>query len=199
MFIGVDEAGRGAFCGSLIVGFSISLIEQPITHEIKDSKLQKLPAILKTLAKMDTVTFFYQEITPPEIDTTNINQRITNKINAFLANYKNATVFIDEIGGAKYLQEIKEKNPTLMIFMQPRMDQINGCTRLAGMYAKKIREEKLTFITNKYPGIKIGYPAHKQELAFLEQNFLREDTHLFRWSWAPLQNIKKKLETIPNK
>ncbi len=208
--MGIDEAGRGSLIGPMIVGGVVieeDALEKLKASGVKDSKQlsperrEKLIGVIRRVASWIGIV----EVTPREIDKTNLN---TITLNAMCWLLKNAisdhessleVVYIDNVSGIKeymvlrklsFLEKDAEKplrKPKIVI--EPKADRKYLPVAAASIVAKVIRDKILLSYKEKYGLEGSGYPSDTKTTSWLFKNIKEIPTDIVRWKWKTVRNL----------
>lgn len=157
--IGIDEVGRGAFAGPLIVGAVVFDKENPLLSEINDSKLLK-PLKRNELSKIIEQCSFCSTVASIPVSTINklgigkANQMAFRKVISQIRkiiNHEKLFVLVDGFH-VKYLRGIGLKNQKAII----KGDQKSVSIAAASIIAKVHRDRLMRSLSKKYPVYKFG-------------------------------------------
>lgn len=171
---GIDEAGRGALLGPLVVaGVSMPQGFLPWLEGlgVKDSKLLSHPAREKLFHAFIArgITFFYSHISPARIDNTSLTvleQQESIKIINALAPHK---VLLDVPargrGIERYCQIIALGiAPTIEVIGGNKFDAAHPVVSAASVVAKVMRERAIAVLKKEYGDFGSGYPNRRTVL-----------------------------------
>lgn len=202
MLMGIDEAGRGAVLGPLVIA-GIGILEEKIPElsklNVKDSKQLTRAAREKLYAKIKAIAdeIHIIKISPQEIDNavfsdkTNLNWLEAEKIAQIINKSKASCVYIDcpSPNIRSYTAFLKKllriKDTTLVI--SHKADIKYKIVSAASIIAKVERDMDIDQIKSKYGDCGPGYPANQITKKFIEENF-EKYPWLFRKSWATISN-----------
>lgn len=199
---GIDEAGRGAVIGPLViagVSFKQHKINKLKELGIVDSKMltpKKREVLFEKIVK-EADSIFICRIKPFLIDSYVKNNRL-NKLEAkFMTiisdNLIANKIIIDscDINLERFKSEIKNnmKNNKITIYTFHKADQDSVIVSAASIIAKVTRDKeikKINDILNQEVGS--GYPSDPKTKIFLDTNYLSIQSHPFiRQSWKPIK------------
>ncbi|MBI5872449.1 ribonuclease HII [archaeon] len=210
--LGIDEAGRGAvigplvLAGALIEDKNIPKLEQ---LKVRDSKELSPRQREMLFNKIKTVLLTYEiiKLSPREIDNavqskhTNLNWLEADKSALIINKLEPDKAVLDcpSPNCRAYMNFIREKlkNKNLKIVAEHKADQKYKIVSAASILAKVVRDLEIEKIKQKYGDCGPGYPANEITQRFLKEN---KDKHLdiIRYSWATMKNAKRneKQETL---
>jgi len=145
--IGIDEAGRGAWCGPLVAA-AVCLPEDFILDGLTDSK--KLSENKRKeyyeLIKQNALAYSIQEITPSEIDKNGLSWA---NIQAMERAGLNVAEKVDKVSVYVIDQSpCKSLNPYIMM---PKADSTSMSVAAASVLAKVYRDELMYAFSDQYP------------------------------------------------
>lgn len=213
--MGIDEAGRGSLIGPMIVAGVVieeNALEKLRASGVRDSKQlsperrEKLIGVIRRGASWIGIV----EVTPREIDETNLN---TITLNAMCWLLKNAindhesdleVVYIDNVSGIKEYMVLRklgslEKNlgrslhkPKIVI--EPKADRKYLPVAAASIVAKVIRDKILLSYKEKYGLEGSGYPSDTRTTSWLFKNIKEVPPDIVRWKWKTVRNLDPRKE-----
>jgi len=206
--LGVDEAGRGAVIGPLVIaGIKIDEKDEPALKKlgVKDSKLltrvqreRLYPEILKMIK--DHVVI---KITAKEIDelrkTINLNKIEAVKTAEIIKIMKADKAIIDapQVSVDKYRIMLESLSKTkTKIVCENYADVNHPACSAASIIAKVERDWEVDEIAKKVGyNVGVGYPHDEKTIDFLKKA-LKEKKHLeyIRFSWATVEELMEKKE-----
>jgi len=159
--IGIDEAGRGAWCGPLVAA-AVCLPEDFILDGLTDSK--KLSENKRKeyyeLIKENAISYSIQEISAKEIDKNGLswaNIQAMERAGLYVAEKVNKVgVFVIDQSPCKSL------NPHVML---PKADSTSMSVAAASVLAKVYRDELMYAFSNQYPDY-----CYQQNKGYIDQN-----------------------------
>jgi ribonuclease HII len=204
LICGIDEAGRGAVIGPLVLaGIAIKESDNEKLEKInvKDSKLltQEKRAELFTKILSIAVSYKIIIIQPPEIDIA-VSRTELNWLEA-----RHSAVIIDELSPDKAIIDCPTPNIILyknylaklvakgaLLCPEHRADLNYPVVSAASIIAKVTRDKEIENIKN---AIRIdfgsGYPSDPLTVDFLERN-LKKHSEIFRKSWMTVKIFREK-------
>lgn len=179
--IGIDEVGRGAWAGPLVVG--AVLLRKPITG-LKDSKQltkvqrQKLDYLIRQSAEYMGLGW----VGPAEVDSLGLTKALTlackRAIEHAPAGYD---IVID--GNINFLKDVPRTSSLI------KGDQLIPSIAAASIVAKVARDEYMSKLSEKYPGYgfaeHVGYGTAKHSYALNEIGV----SNIHRLSFKPVQAV----------
>ena len=204
--LGIDEAGRGALIGPLVI--SGVLMEDHKLHTIdglKDSKKltpkqrEKIFKELSTKTKSITI-----KIPPHEIDEAlesqhlNLNWLEALHIAKLINSFKPDKVIIDcPSPNIKAYEEYIKRHLSVKpkLVLEHKADEKHAIVALASILAKVTRDTEVKKIEERIKKtIGSGYPADEITQKFLKEHH-EEHASIFRKSWEPYKRLRQtKLE-----
>lgn len=198
--LGIDEAGRGAVIGPLVVGGTCILFENLAYLKnigVRDSKKlvhKKREEIFESFKK-ENILFHFFEITPKEIDVESLNDieiTYTIKLIKFFSPEK---VFLDVPargrGIEKYCDKIrKEISKDIEVIGGNKFDDIHRIVGAASIVAKVARERAIERLKKNYGDFGSGYPnARTVEYIKDHYNLMKP---IVRMKWKTIKRLKIK-------
>ncbi len=191
--IGIDEVGRGAWAGPLVVG-AVILPRNKRLYKIRDSKLltrekreQLFPKITNWVSG-----WAVGEVSSFEIDKLGLSKSIQLAAQRAIFNLRINIDFVLIDGNWNYLKDIYPKNFRTI----KSGDSLCLSIATASILAKFIRDRKLTELHSLYPNYNFknnkGYPT-KEHINNLSQ-FGPCEIH--RQSYAPIKSYSKNIKEI---
>jgi ribonuclease HII len=207
---GVDDAGRGAVIGPLVVaGVLVEDEDLPCLTDIgvKDSKClspdrrEDLAIEIRKLA----VGLHVEKLLPEEIDKVVTTGRKLHRLNRLEAvamakvieALKPDTVYVDasDVLADRFGQHIEEElSFKTRIVSEHKADKRYPIVSAASIIAKVERDNAISMLRQRYGSIGCGYPTDPQTLIFLE-NWITElgaYPDFVRKSWKPAKRLKHK-------
>ena len=210
LLAGVDDAGRGAVIGPLVIAGI--LLDENDLHElevlkVKDSKLLSplrrewfAEEIEKIALKYHVVKF-----SPAEIDRVVIQGRKYHRLNRLEAcgmaevilNLKPDIAFVDasDVVASRFREHILERLPFKVdVVSEHKADRNYPIVSAASILAKVTRDAEVAKLRNEYGDIGSGYASDYRAKNFLER-WMREHgsyPECVRTSWETAKRIKTK-------
>ena len=212
---GIDEAGRGAIIGPLVIAGVVvdEKTEKKLKRiGVKDSKLlsplkrKELAGKIEELRK-DTVVMKIPacKITSYMKDGINLNQIEAMKMAEIINFVKADVIYVDcpqnfskkmSINKfKKYLEKfLDEKNVEMIV--ENYLDENVPVVSAASIIAKVERDESIEKIKRKFNfDVGNGYPSDPRALEFVKLSILEGvGSSYVRWLWNPVEEIVKRLE-----
>lgn len=196
-FCGIDEAGRGAVIGPLVVaGVLIEKREEGVLKEIgvKDSKLlspQKREEIFKQLKRWK-VKFHFFEILPKTIDRRSINELEIKAASRIIKKFHPAKVFLDVPAAGKGIENYCNKirahiSQDIEVIGGNKFDSIHLVVGAASIVAKVMREKAIARLKKKYGEFGSGYP-NERTITYLQANYERLKP-IVRMKWKTVRSV----------
>jgi ribonuclease HII len=205
---GVDEAGRGAVIGPLVIaGVLVEEENLPTLKEIgvKDSKLLS-PHKRETLAveiKRIVQNFNVEKLQPREIDVAVRSGRKLHKLNRLEAQtmakvieaLRPDRVYVDasDVLEERFKHHILECMPfRVKIISEHKADRNYVAVSAASIIAKVERDREIAQLANVYGDFGSGYPSDPRTAAFLKRCCEKsaEYPDFVRKSWKPAKKAK---------
>jgi ribonuclease HII len=208
LIAGVDDAGRGAIIGPLIIAGVLSEekdLPKLVALKVKDSKLlsPKRRTELSEAIRALGLKYHVEKLWPKEIDKV-VNSHIKlQKLNRLEAQTmakviealkpNMAIVDASDVNEARYKEHILESlSYKPEIISEHKADRNFPIVSAASIIAKVERDKAIAELTQKFGEMGCGYPTDPQTIAFLE-NWLRqydEYPDFVRKSWKPAKKLK---------
>lgn len=205
---GVDEAGRGAVIGPLIIAGV--LIEEDSLEAlqhlgVKDSKLLT-PSRRRELSekiKDAVLRYAYSELSPAQIDRVVLYGKKYRRLNYLemvamarvIQELRPDRVIVDppDVNPDRCIQEIRKMLPfKVEILSEPRADHIYPVVSAASILAKVRRDERIFDLREKYGDLGSGYPSDRKTRSFLKRILKKEEgcPPFVRSSWATVKHLR---------
>ena len=209
---GVDDAGRGAIIGPLVVAGIVierGLLPKLLSVGVKDSKLLSPNRREKLIEEIINLVNDYHivKLAPKEIDRVVEGGRRLHKLNRLEAkamaevilNLKPDIVYVDasDVSPERFKAHILEELPfNVRIISKHKADRIYPVVSAASIIAKVERDREITELSKRYGDIGSGYATDPKTIMFLENWIRRFGSYpdFVRKSWKPAKRIKRKLE-----
>jgi len=213
LIAGVDDAGRGAIIGPLVIA-GVLLDEQDIQKlvalRVKDSKLlspkrrEELSEAIRPLA----LKYHVEKLWPKEIDRVVDSHIKLQKLNRLEAQTMakvidalrpdKAIVDASDVNEARYKEHILESlSYKPEIISEHKADRNYPIVSAASIIAKVERDKAIAELTRKFGEMGCGYPTDSQTIAFLEEWLRQYDEYpdFVRRSWKPAKKLKREKAT----
>jgi ribonuclease HII len=212
---GVDEAGRGAVVGPMVVA-GVSFREKDMSElrriGVKDSKELSRK---KRAEKYGQIVGIARSICISVVQTTEIDDHVSlNRLNHLEAlamaqvidNMNADSIFVDccDVNQEKFKSNIlcnikrrvRIKKGKLHIFSFHHADSLHLAVSAASIVAKVIREEELDSIKKLHHEIGSGYPSDKKTAGFIRSWIEKAGVAppFVRNSWLPVKKLLKERE-----
>lgn len=196
---GIDEAGRGAVIGPLVVaGVFMEEEEDRILVEIgvKDSKLlspQKREEIFHELEERK-IEFHYFEILPAKIDRYIINALEIETVTRLLNQARPDRVLLDVPafgrGIERYCDKVRErlKDKSIDVIGGNKFDMNYAIVGAASIVAKVMRDRKIKELKGVYGDFGSGYPTSRTT-EFIRANY-DSIKPIVRMKWKTIEKLK---------
>jgi ribonuclease HII len=205
---GVDDAGRGAIIGPLVIA-GVLLKEEDLPKlvalRVKDSKLlspkrrEELTEPIKKLA----IKYHVEKLWPAEIDKvvdSHIKLQKLNRLEAqtmakVIEALKPDIAYVDasDVNEARYGEHIQEHlTYKPQIVSEHKADRNYPIVSAASIIAKTERDKAITELKQKYGELGCGYPTDPTTIRFLENWLEQHDEYpdFVRKSWKPAKKLK---------
>lgn len=199
---GVDEAGRGAIIGPLVVA-GISIRESKIARlsemGVKDSKMLTPKARARLFGEILKVvdSVCVRKVAADEVDGSVMIKglnRLEAKVMAGVIDDISADeVYVDccDVNPARYKEYMEQhlsRRPKRLHSMH-HADSINVVVSAASIIAKITRDQEIQEIRNRYRSIGSGYPSDEKTMRFIKRWVAKngEAPEFARKSWKPLR------------
>jgi len=208
LIAGVDDAGRGAIIGPLVIAgvlFREEDLPKLVEIGVKDSKLlsprrrEQLAAEVKKLS----VKLHVVKLTPAEIDKVVETGRKLHKLNWLEAqamarvietlNPDVAYVDASDTVAERFKNQILDCLPfKVEVISEHKADKKYPVVSAASIIAKVERDKDLLKIKEKHGDLGCGYPTDPRTIKFLEDYLRRHGCHpdFVRKSWKPAKKLK---------
>ncbi len=202
--LGIDEAGRGALIGPLVIGgfliddeFEEKLIEMGVkdSKQLTPKKREEIYNQLIKLGKHKTI-----KISPMEIDMRskigNLNTLEISKMIKIIKEFKPDLVIIDSPSRneEKVMNKIVEETGCEAI-IKCKADALYKVVGAASIIAKHERDLEIKKIENEInEKIGSGYPSDPTTIKFAKQAIQKSKYRKYiRKSWITIENLSQKL------
>lgn len=214
---GIDEAGRGAVIGPLVIA-GVLMDEEVFLKlnelGVKDSKLltahrrEVLSAEIRKLVK----DFHVVKLWPKEIDVAVNSGRKLHKLNRLEAEtmarvieaLKPDKVYVDaaDVLEQRFKHHILEcLSFKARIVSEHKADRNYVVVSAASIIAKVERDREIAVLASKYGDFGSGYPSDPRTVSFLTECIAKESKYpdFIRKSWRPAKKAKNEKGWIQNK
>jgi ribonuclease HII len=200
--LGIDEAGRGACIGPLVIcGIMCEEEEVKLLQQIgvKDSKKltkkerERMVPLIKELSE----EIWIKEIPPKRIDKENINELCLKEVSEIIKNSSPHLAMIDAPvrrgEEEEYVAKVKKKIKPLKIeiIASPQLDVTSTIVASASIVAKTKRDKTIEELHLNYGNFGSGYPGDEITQKWLKNWYTFSD--IVRKKWTPVKKaiIKK--------
>ncbi len=205
LICGIDEAGRGAVLGPLVVAgvcFHEDEIKKLGEMGVTDSKLltpKKREELEKEISRLSRGSKLIK-ISPETIDARegqakNLNTLEVEAFKSIVEALKPEVCYVDSVlrNPEKLKAELKSVTGGKLI-VEHKADKNYTVVGAASILAKVTRDAEIRAIEAKFR-VKIGsgYPADPDTIRFLEEN-IAKNYPFVRKTWAPFKEIKARAE-----
>jgi len=183
MLCGVDEAGKGAVLGPMVVAAAAVLdITQLDSIAIRDSKTltpRRREELFSRLTEMCLYHVVY--VSPCEIDAAlpliSMNLVVARAHATSVAALKPETAYLDacDVNAARYADTVQSllTYPSCTLIAEHRADATYPIVGAASIIAKVMRDRAIADLALEYGDIGSGYPSDKKTIRFLTE-YIRE-------------------------
>ena len=194
MICGVDEAGRGALVGPLVIAFvcfekkDLDEISKVVTKDSKQlSPFQRKTLFKEIEAKAKHIEI--QKILPSRIDRENINDIENETIGNFVSKAKPDHMFVDlfEHEGTRMVNDLREKGAK-KVTAEHKADENYCVVACASIMAKVTRDNEIEKLAKELGFFGSGYPADERTIEFVKANYERIEPYV-RKKWSTLAHL----------
>ena len=205
---GVDEAGRGAVIGPLIVA-GVLVDEEDLEDlqrlGVRDSKVltpRKRSELFKKIEEIALRRAFF-ELSPAQIDRVVLRGKKYRRLNylemvamaRIIQELRPDHVIIDppDVDPERCVREIQRMLPfQVEIFSEHHADRIHPVVSAASILAKVRRDERISELRGIYGDFGSGYPSDHKTIRFLERLLKdgKEGPPFVRSSWATVKRLR---------
>lgn len=209
LLAGVDDAGRGAVLGPLLIA-GVLLEEEDLPKltalHVKDSKLLS-PRRREQLAReieKTALKHHFVEFSPAEIDkVVNFGRKLhkLNRLEAWgmadvILNLKPDVAFVDasDVVAGRFKEHILERVPfDVKIVSEHKADLKYPIVSAASIMAKVKRDTAVAELRKKYGDLGSGYASDEKTMNFLENWIRRHGSYpgFVRKSWKPAKKLRE--------
>jgi len=213
LIAGVDDAGRGAIIGPLVIA-GVLLDEKDLPKlvelRVKDSKLlspkrrEELAVAIKKLVPK----YHVEKLLPAQIDEVVNTRRKLHKLNRLEAKtmakvietLKPDVAYVDasDVLEKRFGEHIQEYLPfKVRIISEHKADRNYPIVSAASIIAKVERDKAITELSAKFGEIGCGYPTDPATIQFLEEWLRQYGSYpgFVRKSWKPAKRLKTNAES----
>ena len=203
MLCGVDEAGKGAVLGPMVVAAAgVSDVAHLDSITIRDSKIltrRKREELFSRLTEMCLYHVVY--VFPCEIDASrpliSMNLIVARAHAACVAALNPGTAYLDacDVNAARYADTVQSLLPyPCTLVSEHRADATYPIVGAASIIAKVLRDRVIADLALEYGDIGSGYPSDKKTIRFLT-DYIREhgsSPSCARSSWKTVASLLEK-------
>ena len=208
LIAGVDDAGRGAVVGPLVIaGVLLKEEDLPTLKElgVKDSKLLSphRREVLAVEIKKIVQKHWVEKLQPREIDVVVNSGRKLHKLNWLEAQtmarvieaLRPDMVYVDasDVLEERFKQHILECLPFRVdIVSEHKADRNYVAVSAASIIAKVERDREIALLAEVYGDFGSGYPSDPRTMSFLERLMQTSEDYpeYIRKSWKPAKRVK---------
>ncbi|MFQ6095120.1 MAG: ribonuclease HII [Candidatus Bathyarchaeia archaeon] len=208
---GVDDAGRGAVIGPLVIaGILLHESDLPklVALKVKDSKLLSPRRRERFVEEIEKVALKHHivELSPAEIDKVVSRGKKYHKLNRLEAsgmaevilNLRPDIAFVDasDVVADRFREHILEGIPfRVEVISEHKADRNYPVVSAASILAKVRRDMAIANLTKQYGDIGSGYASDDRTMRFLERWITEHDSYpeFVRKSWKPAKRLKDRL------
>lgn len=182
MLCGVDEAGKGAVLGPMVVAaagvFDITQLDSITIRDSKTLTPRRREEIFSRLTEMCLYHAVY--VSPCEIDAAlpliSMNLVVARAHAACVAALKPKTAYLDacDVNAARYADTVQSllRHPCMLV-AEHRADATYPIVGAASIIAKVMRDRAIADLAREFGDIGSGYPSDKKTILFLTE-YIRE-------------------------
>lgn len=181
---GIDEAGRGALLGPLVIaGVAVnrSLLDWLKRVGVRDSKQlspaareRLYPLIVGAAHRVEVV-----EVSPQEIDLKrkhglNLNQLELAKMAQIALRLGAGEIYVDavDVDERRFKEELSRRVPGVTFVSEHEADSRYTVTAAASIVAKVTRDRRIEELRKLYGEVGSGYPSDPRTIRFLKQYYV---------------------------
>ena len=205
LVLGIDEAGRGALCGPMIIAGAMveeSLLPKIVQAGARDSKLlsphrrevvrQKLEGLVKS---------FVVEIPPKEIDSNNLNELELDTFARIIRESGADKVFVDamEANTLRVKSRLLDRvQGVVQIIAENKADTRYPIVGAASIFAKTTRDEIIMNLRKEFGDFGSGYPSDPRTKTFIDEWFMKHRSFpdFVRKKWSTLRKYDSQQLTL---
>lgn len=200
---GVDEAGRGALLGPLVIAgvrARKQILERFEESGVRDSKKlspqrrEKLYNVIKSLSdKIEVV-----EVSPQEIDARskrhiNLNELEVAKMAQISSTLECGTIYVDAVDTdeERFRNELLKRVPGVVFVSEHAADEKYLITAAASIIAKVTRDRRIQELKGVYGEIGSGYPSDTRTINFVKEYFVKHGSlpDFVRKTWKTVDRL----------
>ncbi|MDI6718387.1 MAG: ribonuclease HII [Methanomicrobiales archaeon] len=202
---GVDEAGKGAVLGPLVVaGVSCRSLEDCLGLGIRDSKELSRRQREKLFAMIEDRFLTALAVIPPaEIDAArpgmSLNRRVAKAHAEVIAHLAVPTAYVDacDVNASRYARMVgAHLPPGIAVVAEHSADKRYAIVGAASIVAKVNRDRAIDRLKEEYGDIGSGYPSDATTIDFLKAYMQAEGKAppFARKSWKTITSLSLQLE-----
>ncbi|HHX99936.1 MAG TPA: ribonuclease HII [Methanothermobacter sp.] len=198
--LGIDEAGRGAVLGPLVVS-GVALEQNRLKYlerlGLKDSKKISpkrritLSRKIERIAECHTIHITAKDIDMLRSRDVNLNEIEKIAMNRIIRESEPSTCFIDsmDIKPERLTIELETMHPDVKVVAEHKADDRYPIVSAASIIAKVERDRAIQKIKKKYKDVGSGYPSDPKTIKFLKTIPPGDLPDFIRRSWATVERI----------
>ena len=205
MLAGVDEAGRGAVMGPLVIGIAVAAreVEKELKEAgVKDSKLlspsarERLVGLVRNLCTVSLVKISARELNEL-MKKHSLNEIEAMKIGQELNRLEFSTALVDspDPQPEKFEKRIRKYySGSAEIRCENKADFNYAIVGAASIAAKVERDAEMGRISRELGAdLNSGYPSDEITISFLEKNWKKKEVQKYlRMEWQTLERFKQR-------
>lgn len=202
MLYGIDEAGRGAVVGPLIIGIVRWEYFEPLDKsKLKDSKKLSKAKIEKVASDIKSEVSSYALAIPPFcIDYyENLTVLQIEVMSKFFDNKDSGMIIMDKItNNNETARFLDNEIPHFKIRSEKKADEKFKPVSAASIIAKSAREKAVNNLHDKYGNFGSGYPSDTRTRTWLETYYKNhlEWPPCVRQSWSTISDIEQEQQQL---
>lgn len=199
--LGIDEAGRGALCGPMVIAGALIDEAQEAKLKaigVKDSKLLSPAQRARIRKELEgLVEYAVIEVTPQQIDENNMNHLELDSFAQIIKRFGTCKVFVDAMEADEEgvrLDILKRVGHPVDIVSKNKADSTYLIVGAASIIAKTSRDARIDELKARYGDFGSGYPADPRTKAFIE-DWVEKNRFIpsfVRKKWSTLDNLRQR-------